>query len=51
MAKEVIVEPDLQFTKALIAAGAGDLKKCYQSATCGVACRIAPDNEPYLAKR
>jgi quinone-modifying oxidoreductase, subunit QmoC len=50
MAKEVIVEPDLQFTKALIAAGAGDLKKCYQCATCGVACRIAPDNEPYPRK-
>lgn len=50
MAKDVIVEPDLQFTKALIAAGAGDLKKCYQCATCGVACRIAPDNSPYPRK-
>jgi len=50
MAKEFVVEPDLQFTKDLIAAGAGDLKKCYQCATCAVACRIAPDNNPYPRK-
>ena len=48
--RTVIAEPDLQFTKDLIAAGAGDLKKCYQCATCSVACRIAPDNEPYPRK-
>jgi quinone-modifying oxidoreductase subunit QmoC len=43
-------EPDLQFTKDLIAAGATDVKKCYQCATCAVACRIAPDNNPYPRK-
>ncbi len=50
MAKEFIAEPDLQFTKDLIKAGAGDLKKCYQCATCSVACRISPDNSPYPRK-
>ena len=45
MANEIIVEPDLQFTKDLIKAGANDLKKCYQCATCSVACRISPDNK------
>lgn len=50
MTKEFVVEPDLQFTKDLIAAGAGDLKKCYQCATCSVACRIAPDNRPFPRK-
>lgn len=50
MANEIIAEPDLQFTKDLIAAGAGDLKKCYQCATCSVACRISPDNSPYPRK-
>ena len=50
MAKEFVAEPDLQFTKDLIAAGGTDLKKCYQCATCSVACRIAPDNNPYPRK-
>ncbi|MEI8183048.1 MAG: quinone-interacting membrane-bound oxidoreductase complex subunit QmoC [Desulfomonile sp.] len=50
MAKELVAEPDLKFIQDLIAAGAGDLKKCYQCATCSVACRIAPDNNPYPRK-
>ncbi len=50
MADEFIAEPDLQFTRDLIEAGAEDLKKCYQCATCSVACRIAPDNNPYPRK-
>ncbi len=50
MANQVVVEPDLQFTQDLIAAGAGDLKKCFQCATCSVACRISPDNNPYPRK-
>ncbi len=50
MGKEIIAEPDLQFTKDLIAAGADDLKKCYQCATCSVACKISPDNEPFPRK-
>lgn len=50
MAKELVAEPDLNFTRDLIAAGAGELKKCYQCATCSVACRIAPDNNPYPRK-
>ena len=50
MANEFIAEPDLEFTKKLIRAGAGDLKKCYQCATCSVACRLSPDNRPYPRK-
>ena len=50
MAKEFVAEPDLEFTKNLIRAGGGDLKKCYQCATCSVACNIAPDNNPYPRK-
>jgi quinone-modifying oxidoreductase, subunit QmoC len=50
MAKDLVAEPDLQFTRDLIAAGAGDMKKCYQCATCSVACPIAPDNNPYPRK-
>jgi quinone-modifying oxidoreductase subunit QmoC len=50
MASEFIAEPDLEFTRRLIKAGAGDLKKCYQCATCSVACQISPDNRPYPRK-
>ncbi len=50
MSKELVAKPDLQFTQDLIAAGGGDLKKCYQCATCSVACRIAPDNNPFPRK-
>ena len=50
MANEFVAEPDLRFARDLIDAGAGDLKKCYQCATCSVACRIAPDNNPYPRK-
>jgi quinone-modifying oxidoreductase, subunit QmoC len=50
MANEFVAEPDLRFAKDLIDAGGGDLKKCYQCATCSVACRIAPDNNPYPRK-
>jgi len=50
MANEFVAEPDLKFTRKLIDAGAGDLKKCYQCATCSVACRISPDNNPFPRK-
>lgn len=50
MARDIVTEPDLQFTKDLIAAGGGDLKKCYQCATCSVACKVSPDNNPFPRK-
>jgi len=50
MANEFVAEPDLQFARDLINAGAEDVKKCYQCATCSVACRISPDNGPYPRK-
>jgi len=50
MANELLIQADLQFAKDVIGAGAGDVKKCYQCATCSVACPIAPDNNPYPRK-
>jgi quinone-modifying oxidoreductase subunit QmoC len=50
MAKEYVADPDLQFAKDLIAAGGDDMKKCYQCATCSVACKVSPDNEPFPRK-
>ncbi|MFA4987852.1 MAG: quinone-interacting membrane-bound oxidoreductase complex subunit QmoC [Candidatus Brocadiia bacterium] len=50
MAKEFVAEPDLQFVRDVIAAGGNDVKKCFQCATCSVACPISPDNSPYPRK-
>ncbi len=50
MANGMVVESDLSFRKGVIAAGAKDVKKCYQCATCSVACPVTPDNDPYPRK-
>jgi len=50
MAERYVVEPDLEFIKAVGALGGEDLKKCYQCATCSVACKISPDNKPFPRK-
>ncbi len=50
MADTYMVEPDVGFIKDLAKLGGGDLKKCYQCATCSVACPISPDNKPFPRK-
>jgi quinone-modifying oxidoreductase subunit QmoC len=50
MAETYQVEPDVGFIKEVMALGGGDVKKCYQCATCSVACAISPDNKPYPRK-
>jgi quinone-modifying oxidoreductase subunit QmoC len=45
-----MVEPDVGFINEVIALGGEDLKKCYQCATCAVACPISPDNRPFPRK-
>lgn len=50
MAQSVRIEPDLQFVRELQAAGGESLKKCYQCATCSVACPISPESNPYPRK-
>ncbi len=49
MAK-VTLTPDSGFTRELMDAGGDSLKKCYQCATCSVACPMAPVNNPYPRK-
>lgn len=50
MAETTMLEPDLSFIREVGKLGGGDLKKCYQCATCSVACKISPDNKPYPRK-
>jgi quinone-modifying oxidoreductase subunit QmoC len=50
MAETTMLEPDLGFIRDVGKMGGGDLKKCYQCATCSVACKISPDNKPFPRK-
>ncbi|MDR2574488.1 MAG: quinone-interacting membrane-bound oxidoreductase complex subunit QmoC [Desulfovibrio sp.] len=44
------LKPDTSFTRELQEAGGENLKRCYQCATCAVACPFAPANAPYPRK-
>ncbi|QTA91580.1 quinone-interacting membrane-bound oxidoreductase complex subunit QmoC [Desulfonema magnum] len=50
MADKYLVEPDVEFIKDLQKLGGDTLKKCFQCATCSVACPISPDNKPFPRK-
>ena len=50
MADAYFVEPDLGFINEVSALGGQDLKKCFQCATCSVACPISPDTKPFPRK-
>ena len=50
MADEYVIEPDMGFINEVKGLGGGDLKKCFQCATCSVACAISPDNRPFPRK-
>jgi len=50
MAEAYMVEPDVGFIDEVAKLGGGDLKKCFQCATCSVACPISPENKPFPRK-
>jgi quinone-modifying oxidoreductase subunit QmoC len=50
MPETYIAEPDVKFIESVKALGGQDLKKCFQCATCSVACPISPDTKPFPRK-
>jgi len=50
MSDRVKVDADLKFVEEVIAAGGGDLKKCYQCSTCTVVCPLTPEGAPFPRK-
>ena len=44
------VQPDLEFIRELKTAGGDTLKKCFQCATCSVACPLSSEKKPFPRK-
>lgn len=50
MSEALKVQPDLDFIRRIKKFGGEDLKKCYQCASCSVACGLSPNEKPFPRK-
>ena len=48
---DAVIQPDVKFIKDVIGSGGGDLKKCFQRATCSTVCTLSPDDRPFPRKQ
>ena len=46
----LLVTPDRRFVETIVARGGGDLKRCFQCATCSVVCDLAEGRRPFPRK-
>ncbi|MCD4743470.1 MAG: quinone-interacting membrane-bound oxidoreductase complex subunit QmoC [Desulfobacteraceae bacterium] len=50
MAEKYLAQPDLNFIKEVRELGGESLNKCFQCATCTIACPISPEDSPFPRK-
>lgn len=50
MAENYLAQPDLNFIKEVRKLGGESLNKCFQCATCTIACPISPEDSPFPRK-
>ena len=51
MGNPILVEPDTELIRDVMEAGGGDLKKCFQCATCAATCSLSPDEGAFPRKQ
>lgn len=50
MSDAIVLKPDREFLKSVLAEGGGDVKKCVQCATCSVVCDLSTGRKPFPRK-
>jgi quinone-modifying oxidoreductase subunit QmoC len=50
MPESLLLKPDREFVERIVASGGGDLKKCFQCATCSVVCELSNGRTPFPRK-
>ncbi len=50
MADAIVLKPDREFLKTILAEGGADMKKCVQCATCSVVCELSTGRTPFPRK-